>query len=320
MDLDPARTGCSLRLAWRSTRATTRSAASSPISWRHFGGADPELARSVPALLESSPVLPVDSVLTTIVNELTPRGQPLFLILDDCHFLTTPEIGRFLEALLAYAPPCLHLVVATRGAVPFQLANIRVKGQLIKLDDTHLRFSLEETESFLNQTQVLDLPMADVVTLQHRTEGWAAGLQLASLSLEQREERADFIRHFSGSHRDVAEFLAHDVLARQTAETLDFLLETSILTRISAPLAKCRARARDSAAMLHAIEAANLFLIPLDRERTWFRYHHLFAEFLQSALRQRSPQRVVELHRRAAAWLSEQGQTSEAVTHALGGR
>ena len=279
--------------------------------------ADPDLARSVPALLESSPILPVDSVLTTIVNDLSPRTQPLFLILDDCHFLTAPEIGRFLEALLAYAPACLHLVVATRGPVPFQLANIRVKGQLIKLDDTHLRFSLEETESFLNQTQVLDLPMADIVTLQHRTEGWAAGLQLASLSLEQRQERAEFIRHFSGSHRDVAEFLAHDVLARQSPAMLDFLLETSILNRVSAPLANAVLGRSDGAAMLHAIEAANLFLIPLDRERTWFRYHHLFAEFLQSMLRQRGPERLTELHRRAAAWLSEQGQTAEAVAHAL---
>lgn len=283
--------------------------------------ADPQLARSVPALLDSSPVLPVDSVLTTIVNDLAARTQPLFLILDDCHFLAAPEIGRFLEALLAYAPACLHLVVATRGPVPFQLANIRVKGQLINLDDTHLRFSLEETENFLNETQVLDLPMADIVTLQHRTEGWAAGLQLASLSLEQRPEgaepRADFIRHFSGSHRDVAEFLAHDVLARQPKEMLDFLLETSILTRISAPLADAVLGRGDGTTMLQAIEAANLFLIPLDRERTWFRYHHLFAEFLQSMLRQRAPARLLELHGRAASWLSDHGQTSEAVTHAL---
>ncbi|MFM9842304.1 MAG: LuxR C-terminal-related transcriptional regulator [Dongiaceae bacterium] len=279
--------------------------------------ADPQLVRGVPALLESSPVLPVDSVLTTIVNDLAARTHPLFLILDDCHFLEAPEIGRFLEALLAYAPPCLHLVVATRGPVPFQLANIRVKGQLINLDDTLLRFSLEETESFLNETLVLDLPMADIVTLQHRTEGWVAGLQLASLSLERRQERADFIRHFSGSHRDVAEFLAHDVLARQPKEMLDFLLETSILTRISAPLADAVLSRNDGAAMLHAIEAANLFLIPLDRERTWFRYHHLFAEFLQFMLRQRGAERLVELHGRAASWLSDHGQTSEAVTHAL---
>lgn len=283
--------------------------------------ADPQLAEGVPALLESSPVLPVDSVLTTLVNDLALRSQPLFLILDDCHFLAAPEIGRFLEALLAYAPAGLHLVVATRGPLPFRLANIRVKGQLINLDDTHLRFSLEESESFLNETQALDLSMADIITLQHRTEGWAAGLQLASLSLEQRqkraEERAAFIRHFSGSHRDVAEFLAHDVLARQPAEVLDFLLESSVLGRISAPLADAVLERGDSAAMLRAIEAANLFLIPLDRDGCWFRYHHLFAGFLQSMLRARAPQRLTDLHGRAASWLSAHGQTSEAVAHAL---
>ena len=262
-------------------------------------------------------MVPVDSVLATIVNDLAQRTRPLFLILDDCHFLTAPEIGRFLEALLAYAPGALHLVAATRGPMPFQLANIRVKGQLINLDETHLRFSLEEAESFLNETRVLDLPMADVVTLQHRTEGWAAGLQLASLSLEQREERADFIRHFSGSHRDIAEFLAQDVLARQSKEMLDFLLDTAILTRISAPLADAVSGRGNAAAMLTAIEAANLFLIPLDRERTWFRYHHLFAESLHSMLQKRAPERVTELDGRAAAWLSQHGQTSEAMTHAL---
>lgn len=278
---------------------------------------DPHLAQGVPALLDSSPVLPVDSVLTTIVNDFTLRSQPLFLILDDCHFLAAPEIGRFLEALLAYAPACLHLVVATRGPVPFHLANIRVKGQLINLDDTHLRFSLEESESFLNETQALDLSMADIITLQHRTEGWAAGLQLASLSLEQRQERTAFIRHFSGSQRDVAEFLAHDVLARQPKEMQEFLLESSMLGRISAQLADAALGRTDSAAMLRAIEAANLFLIPLDREGCWFRYHQLFAEFLQSMLRAHAPQRLTELHGRAASWLSEHGQTSEAVAHAL---
>jgi LuxR family maltose regulon positive regulatory protein len=159
--------------------------------------------------------------------------------------------------------------------------------------------------------------MADIITLQHRTEGWAAGLQLASLSLEQRQERTAFIRNFSGSHRNIAEFLAHDVLARQPKEMLDFLLESSMLGRISAQLADAVLGRTDSAAMLRAIEAANLFLIPLDREGCWFRFHHLFAEFLQSMLRTNAPQRLTELHGRAASWLSEHGQTSEAVAHAL---
>lgn len=279
--------------------------------------ADPQIAQLIPALLQSSPVLPLDSVLTSIVNDLVHRTQPLFLVLDDCQFLSAPEICRFLDALLTYAPACLHLVVATRGPLPFGLAHMRVKGQLINLDDMQLRFSLDETESLFNAAQLRDLPLADVVTLQHRTEGWVAGLQLASLSLEQPAGRAAFIEHFSGSHRDVAEFLTQDVLARQTPEMHDFLLQTSILSRISASLADAVMLRSNSAAMLHDIEAANLFLIPLDRERTWFRYHHLFAEFLQSRLKESGDVQMEVLHGRAADWLSAHGYTSEAVSHAL---
>ena len=279
--------------------------------------ADGKIAQQVPALLQSSPVLPVDSILTSIVNDLVHRSQPLFLVLDDCQFLTSPEICRFLDALLTYAPSCLHLVVATRGPLPFGLAHMRVRGQLINLDDMQLRFSLEETESLFDAAQLQDLPMADVVTLQHRTEGWVAGLQLASLSLEQRDGRAAFIQNFSGSHRDVAEFLTQDVLARQSPEMREFLLQTSILGRISAPLADAVMERHDSAAMLQMIEAANLFLIPLDRERHWFRYHHLFGEFLQSRLAEKGERHIAALHGRAAAWLSTHNLTSEAVSHAL---
>ncbi|WP_374653645.1 LuxR C-terminal-related transcriptional regulator [Dongia sp.] len=279
--------------------------------------ADPQVAPHVPALLQSSPVLPVDSVLTSIVNDLTHRNQPLFLVLDDCQFLSAPDICQFLDALLTYAPACLHLVVATRGPLPFGLAHMRVKGQLINLDDMQLRFSLEETESLFDAAELRDLPMADVVTLQHRTEGWVAGLQLAALSLEEPAGRADFIRSFSGSHRDVAEFLAQDVLSRQSPDLRDFLIKTSILSRLSAPLADAVLDRSDSATMLQTIEAANLFLIPLDRERHWFRYHHLFAEFLQSHLAEKGPLGIERLHCRAADWLSANGFTSEAVSHAL---
>ena len=279
--------------------------------------ADPQIAQHVPALLQSSPVLPVDSVLTSIVNDLAHRSQPLFLVLDDCQFLSAPEICQFLDALLTYAPACLHLVVATRGSLPFGLAHMRVRGQLINLDDMQLRFSLEETESLFDAAELRDLPMADVVTLQHRTEGWVAGLQLAALSLEEPTGRADFIRDFSGSHRDVAEFLTQDVLARQSADLRDFLVQTSILSRISAPLADAMLGRNDSAAMLQMIESANLFLIPLDRERHWFRYHHLFAEFLQSRLGEKGSRKIEALHSRAADWLSANGFTSEAVSHAL---
>lgn len=281
--------------------------------------ADASVARDVPALIRSSPVLPVDSILTMLVNGLAARSGHLVLVLDDCHVLTAPVITRFLDALLAYAPASFHLVLATRGQLPLKLAAMRVKGQMIRIDDQALRFSLAETESFLNGTRALGLEHSDVVSLQHRAEGWIAGLQLASLSLEDRTgtDRSAVIRRFSGTDRGIAEFLAHDVLGRLPEETIAFLLATSVLDRISAPLAAHLTGHPDAAAMLEEIDAANLFLIPLDADQVWFRYHHLFADLLRSLLARRQPQRVAVLHRKAAEWLSQQGHTSDAVQHAL---
>jgi LuxR family transcriptional regulator, maltose regulon positive regulatory protein len=281
--------------------------------------ADGSIARDLPALISSSPVLPADSILTTLVNDLARRNGDLFLVLDDCHVLTSQPTTRFLDALLAYAPSSLHLVLASRGQVPLKIAAMRVKGQMIRIDDAGLRFSRAETESFLNGTRALGLGHTDVVNLQHRTEGWIAGLQLASLSLEDRAEadRASIIRRFSGTDRGIAEFLAHDVLSRLPEETIGFLLETSIAGRISAPFAERLTGRADAAELLDGIEAANLFLIPLDPDRIWFRYHHLFADLLRSLLQRRFPHRVKELHRKAAEWLSEQGHTGDAVQHAL---
>lgn len=279
--------------------------------------ADPAIASDIPALLRSSPILPVDSILTALVNDLSAKAQQLFLVLDDCHHLTSPEIVHFLDALLTYAPAAFHLILATRGQIPLKVANMRVRGQMLRLDDSHLRFSLEETESFLNSARGLGLDPADVIFLQHRTEGWIAGLQLASLSLGQHQGREEFIKRFSGTDRDIADFLIHDVIDRLSAEVIDFLLKTSILGRISAPLADAVTEGHNGARLLGEIEAANLFLIPLDRERTWFRYHHLFAELLQSLLHTRHPDSESVLHFRAAVWQSQHGLTMDAVHHAL---
>ncbi len=279
--------------------------------------ADPAIAKNVRAMLDVSPILPFDSILTTIINDLARRSQPLFLILDDCHHLLSKEIGRFLEAVITYAPPTFHLVLGTRGPIPFEQTSLLIKGQLLSLDDTHLRFSLEETEAFLNHARALGLPLADIVALQHRTEGWVAGLQLASLSLDKRDQRDGFLQSFSGSQRDIAQFLAHDVLLRQSPEVQEFLLRTSILERISAPLCDHVTERRDGGALIQTIEDSNLFLIALDNEGRWFRYHQLFAEFLQAQLRARSPERIVVLHRRAASWLASHGHMSDAVYHAL---
>ena len=279
--------------------------------------ADPNVAPGLPALLRSSPVLPADAILTALVNGLATRPQQLFLVIDDCHHLTAPEINKFLDAFLTYAPANLHLVMATRGQVPLKVANMRVRGQMIRLDDTQLRFSLTETECFLNGLQALDLNRADLVFLQHRTEGWIAGLQLASLSLGEKLNREDFIRRFSGTDEDIADFLIHDVLERLPAELYDFLLETAILDRFSAPLANHVTGSVNAESMIREIEDANLFLIPLDRDRAWYRYHHLFSELLRSLLLKSQPAKVAALHLKAAGWLSRHGLTTDAVQHAL---
>ncbi|SMF55781.1 LuxR family transcriptional regulator, maltose regulon positive regulatory protein [Tistlia consotensis] len=279
--------------------------------------ADPSLGATLSSLLRSSPLVPVDSVLTVLINDLSGRQDQLVLILDDSHHLTSPEIARFIEGLLTYAPPVLHLVLATRGQVPLRTGNLLVRGQIVRLDETSLRFSLEETESFLNELQDLELDPSDILFLQHRTEGWIAGLQLASLSLDGRSEREAFIRRFSGAERDIAGFLVDEVIARLPPDLLDFLLKTSILGRFSPPLAAAVTGASDGERLLRRIGAANLFLIPLDGEGVWFRYHHLFSELLRSLLARSRPEELAALHLRAAHWLARNELPADAVQHAL---
>ena len=279
--------------------------------------ADPEIARDIPALLRSSPVLPVESILTHLVNDLGRRQNKLVLVLDDSHVLAAPDISSFLDTLLTYAPASFHLVLTSRGQIPLKVANMRVRGQMIRIDEANMRFSLAETEAFLNRLRGLELSEADVISLQHRTEGWIAALQLASLSLRGRIDKASFIQRFSGTDRDVADFLVQDVLTRLPEDIIDFLLKTSILNRISAPLAQAVTGRTDAAQYLADIEQANLFLIPLDRDRTWYRYHHLFADFLQAVLGARNSDTIAGLHRKAAHWLKDNGNQSDAVHHAL---
>jgi len=279
--------------------------------------ADPSIARDVPALLRSSPVLPVVSMMTMLVNDLARLPQDLVLILDDSHVLKDEGIQGFLDALLTYAPPGFHLVLASRGEIPVKVANMRVRGQMVRIDDERLRFSLTETRAFLNRVRGLQLSDSDVASLQHRTEGWIAALQLAALSLENRADRANFICSFSGTDRDVADFLIHDVLKRLPGPVIDFLLKTSVLSRLTAPLVREVTERPDAAALLAEVEQANLFVIRLDQDRVWFRYHHLFQSLLQSLLAERHPDLVPELHRRAARWLTANGFPADAVHHAL---
>jgi LuxR family maltose regulon positive regulatory protein len=279
----------------------------------------PKLGKGAVSLLRSSPGLPVAPVLASLVNDLARVEGRFTVMLDDVHWLTQPALLQALESLLTYAPPTVHFVLAGRGALPLAAARLKVRGQVTELHETDLRFDLDETQEFLNTRRALALSSADLVVLQHRTEGWAAGLQLASLSLERRIERSAFIDSFSGTDRDIADFLASDVFTRQPRALQEFMLRTAFLRRMNAELAAeltelTPAEARDR---LKHIERAGLFLVPLDSEEKWFRYHHLFSDFLCHQMSRRQPEAIAGLHRKAAAWLEAAGETADAIHHLI---
>jgi LuxR family maltose regulon positive regulatory protein len=281
-------------------------------------GATP-LGQAAMALLRSSPVLPSEAVLASLINDLEANRSPLVVMLDDTHWLQAPDLLQALESLLTYAPGHVHFVLAGRGTLPLAAARLKVHGQMLDLREADLRFDLAESGDFLNHRRSLDLSPADLVVLQHRTEGWAAGLQLASLSLDRRVERSAFIKSFSGSDRDVADFLVNDVFIRQSRALQDFLLRTAFPDRLNVALCAALSGlpAPEAAALLAEVERAGLFLIPLDSEGRWFRYHHLFADFLRHQMERLHPQDINPLHLTAAAWLDQAGDSMAAINHLL---
>jgi LuxR family maltose regulon positive regulatory protein len=276
--------------------------------------------------LQMPRALPNETLLGQLINQIADIPEPLALILDDLHVITDPQIHEQLSFLVEHAPAQMHLVVSSRADPPWPLARWRARGQVVEIRTDDLRFTSAETATFLNDAMGLDLFPEDVATLGARTEGWIAGLQLAALSMQGREPRS-FVSAFSGSHRYILDYLVEEALDRQTPDIQEFLLQTSILERLTASL--CNAvrfgdaespsspRGDDSQAILEQLEQANLFLVPLDDERRWYRYHRLFADLLRSRLEQDHRERVSTLHRRAGAWCEKQGLISEAVGHAL---
>jgi ATP/maltotriose-dependent transcriptional regulator MalT len=226
-------------------------------------------------------------------------------------------VHQSLEFLLEHLPACIRLVVASRVDPPLPLARLRARGQLAELRAADLRFTREEAAALLRAAVGPELPKAAMLALEDRTEGWAAGLQLAALSLREHADPAGFVATFSGSNRYVLDYLTEDVLARQPEQLREFLLESSVLERLSGPLCEAVTGRTDSQAMLEAVERANLFLVPLDEVRGWWRYHHLFAELLRARLQQTRPERLPALHHNAAAWYEEHGLADEAVQHSL---
>jgi LuxR family maltose regulon positive regulatory protein len=289
--------------------------------WRHVAAAldtvRPGVAQQVAALLQGLPSTSFEAVVTALVNELAGVAEEVVLVLDDYHLIQAPQVHKSVEFLLAHLPTCLHLVLASRADPPLPLARLRARGQLAELRADDLRFTPEEAAALLRAAVGPDLPEAAVAVLQKRTEGWVAGLQLATLSLQGRGDIAAFVEGFSGSHRYVLDYLTEEVLDRQPEQLRTFLLETSVLEGLSGPLCDAVTGRRDGQALLEQVERANLFLQPLDEQRRWWRYHQLFADLLRARLHQQRPERVPELHRAAAAWFEAHGLAEEAVRHAL---
>jgi LuxR family maltose regulon positive regulatory protein len=290
--------------------------------WRHaaaaLDGVRPGIADRVAALLGGG-LQPTsfEAVVTTLVNELAGVTEEVVLVLDDYHLIQAPQVHQSVELLLAHLPACLRLVLASRANPPLPLARLRARGQLAELRERDLRFTPTEAAALLRAAAGPKLPEAAVAALADRTEGWVAGLQLAALSLQGRGDIAAFVAGFSGSHRYVLDYLAEEVLDRQPQRLRTFLLETSVLERLSGPLCDVVTGRADSQQVLEQVERANLFLLPLDEVRGWWRYHHLFADLLRGRLQQQQPERLPELHRAAAGWSQQHGLVDDAVRHAL---
>lgn len=259
-------------------------------------------------------------VLPAFVNELASAEAPLVLVLDDYHLVTSTQVHATVATLLDRSPPQLHLVLITRADPPLPLSRLRVRGDLAELRAEDLRFSPgEAVEFFTSRLEGVGplLSEQDVLRLLARTEGWAAGLQLAALRLRDRADPADFIERLTGADWHIVSYLGEEVLATQPPEVREFLLVTSVLNRMCAPLCDALTERADSTSLISEIYRANLFLVPLDDEHRWFRYHHLFGGLLRHELARTAPDRPPVLHRRAALWYADHGEAAEAIGHAI---
>jgi LuxR family transcriptional regulator, maltose regulon positive regulatory protein len=280
-----------------------------------FGQATLELLHTVPGITPRHYLPP-------LLNELTAAPGPFALVLDDYHAIESPAVHEAVQFLLDHQPARMHLVVLTRADPPWPLARLRSQGLLAEFRAADLRFTDDEAAAFLSHALDGAVPAEDVAALQQRTEGWVAALQMAALSLAGQNGPADrhaFVTSFAGEHRYVADYLAEEVISRQPEPVQEFLMRTAILERMTAPLCAAVTGQDDAGALLEQIDRANLFLVPLDDERRWFRYHHLFADLLRAWLRRIRPDLVHALCQRASQWHETAGHPIPAVTYALAG-
>jgi LuxR family maltose regulon positive regulatory protein len=288
--------------------------------WAHFVAAlqmaQSDVGGAVLAALQSPQPPPIETILTFVINEITTIPDGFILVLDDYHLIEAQPIHDALTFWLNHLPPQMHLVIASRSDPPLSLSRLRGRGHLTELRTPDLRFTSDEAAAFLNQVMGLRLSAEDIGALEARTEGWIVGLQMAALSMGRRdaEHIASFITALTGSHRYILDYLTDEVLLQQPESVQTFLLETSILSRLTAPLCDAVTGQGNGQEMLERLEAANLFIVPLDDERRWYRYHHLFADFLRTELDKESE---AALHLKAADWFAAHDLLPEAVNHAL---
>jgi LuxR family transcriptional regulator, maltose regulon positive regulatory protein len=275
------------------------------------------VGESALSLLDAPQPSPIETVLTTLLNDLGAVAGEIVLVLDDYHVIDAREVQDGMAFLLDHLPPWLHVVIAGRADPPVPLARMRARGELAEIRAADLRFTADEAAAYLNEMMGLQLTARDVAALEGRTEGWIAALQLAALSMQGRDDIGGFIAGFAGDDRYVVDYLAEEVLQRQSDHVQTFLLQTSILGRLSGPLCDAVTGQGDGKAMLEALDRGNLFLVSLDDRRRWYRYHHLFADVLQARLLDEQPGQVPDLHRRASAWYERNGEQSMAIGHAL---
>ena len=292
----------------------------------------PDLQIDLPSMLHGVQPAVSATLMSVLINEIAERATPLVLVLDDFHVIHAQAILDMLSFLLERLPPQAHLVIISRTDPPIPLARLRAQDQLVDIRLSQLRFTLDEIAAFLNEVMGLDLSSADIASLERRTEGWIAGLQLAALSMKGSHDVRGFVSAFTGSHHYIMDYLVEEVLKLQPETVRSFLLHTSVLERMCAPLCDAVLADRDtvdnsgdesqlstldSQAILEYLERANLFIIPLDNERRWYRYHHLFADMLSRRLEYLLPQQVSELHARASRWYEQNEIIPPAIQHTL---
>ncbi|MEV5412925.1 LuxR C-terminal-related transcriptional regulator [Thermopolyspora sp. NPDC052614] len=279
----------------------------------------PQVGVDAAALVRGDGAAAASSVIVSLINDLDGLDGPIVVALDDYHVIDCHEVHKAVTFMIDHLPPYAGVALATRADPPLPVTRLRARGELVEFRAADLRFTQPEAAAFLNDVMGLDLEPGHIDALEHRTEGWAVGLQLAALSLRDRGDAGYFIEAFTGSHRFVLDYLVQEVLRSQPRHARAFLLDTAVLDRLTGPLCDALTGRNDGRDVLEALERDNVFVVPLDDRRQWYRYHHLFADALRARLAAQRPDRVPVLHRAAARWYADHGRSQDAIAHAVAG-